>query len=465
MSQLNVSQATANAPAPSSGQSPYLLLFIILVLATLATWLIPAGKFDFVTRDGIKFAVKDSLHTVPQTGVYPLEIFTAIAKGMVKSAPIIFLIMFTGGVLAVVEATGAIATALNSLSRSTRLSDTRMVLIFAVIFALLGTTGVVVNAVVAFVPIGLLVARSMGLPPILGASLVYLTCAAGFNVAILNPGTTGLTQHLAQLPLFSGMLLRSLTFLLFIVTAVGYLVWSVRRARLQGHLRPEQAASAANVAEITGRHKLILTTTALALLLFIGGTVKYHWGTNEMSAMFILLSVVVGLIGQMSGSGIANTFLSGCSKLVKGAFIVGLASSISLVLQQGNVLDPIVGFLSNLLAPIPPSIAAVGMFISAALMHFGISSGSGESALLVPIFSPLGDNLGLTRQVMVQTVLLGEGIVNCMSPTSGVLMAVLATANISFGKWLRFVAPVIAVWFVICVVMLLIGVAIKWGPF
>ncbi|WP_409076232.1 YfcC family protein (plasmid) [Pantoea sp. C3] len=465
MSQVNVHKETAQAPVPSSGQSPYLLLFIILVIAAVATWLIPAGKFDFVTRDGIKFAVRDSLHAVPQTGVFPLEIFMAIAKGMVKSSSIIFLILFTGGVLAVVEATGSIATALNSLSRSTRLSDTRIVLIFAVIFALLGTTGVVVNAVVAFVPIGLLVARSMGLPPILGASLVYLTCAAGFNVAILNPGTTGLTQHLAQLPLFSGMLLRSLTFLMFIITAVVYLIWSVRRARKQGHLRPDLTATNEPVEAVTGRHKLILGTTALALILFIAGTIQFHWGTDEMSAMFILLSIVVGLIGHMSGSEIANTFLSGCSKLVKGAFIVGMASSISLVLQQGNVLDPIVGFLSDLLAPIPPSIAAVGMFVSAAVMHFGISSGSGESALLIPIFSPLGDNLGLTRQVMVQTVLLGEGIVNCMSPTSGVLMAVLATANVPFGKWLRFVAPVIAVWFVICVVMLLIGVAIKWGPF
>ncbi|EJL92516.1 MULTISPECIES: YfcC family protein [unclassified Pantoea] len=465
MSQLNIQQASSAAPVQESGQSPYMLLFIILVLATVATWLIPAGVFDFVTRDGIKFAVKDSLHAVPQSGVYPLEIFTAIAKGMVKSAPIIFLILFTGGVLAVVEETGAIATALNSLSRSTRLSDTRMVLIFGTIFALLGTTGVVVNAVVAFVPIGLLVARSMGLPPILGASLVYLTCAAGFNVAILNPATTGLTQHLAQLPLFSGMLLRGITCLLFVVSAVAYLIWSIRRARQDGHLRPQQAQGAGQTALVTGRHKLILSTVALSLILFISGAVKFHWGTSEMSAMFILLSIAVGLMGRMSGSDIANTFLGGCSKLVKGAFIVGMAASISLVLQQGNVLDPIVGFLSDLLAPIPPTAAAIGMFISAALMHFGISSGSGESALLIPIFSPLGDNLGLTRQVMVQTVLLGEGIVNCMSPTSGVLMAVLATANVSFGKWLRFVAPVIAVWFVICVVMLLIGVAINWGPF
>lgn len=466
MSQVNIEKSSVTQPAKAkSEQSPYLLLFIILVLAALATWIIPAGKFDHETRNGITFAVKGSLHEVARSGVYPGEIFMAIVQGVIKAAPIIFLILFTGGLLAVIESTGAIATALNSLSRSTKISDTRIILIFGVIFAILGTTGVVQNSVVAFVPIGLLVARSLGLSPIIGMALVYLTCAAGFNVAVLGPATTGLTQHLAQLPLFSGMLLRGITCLLFVLTVMIYLIISVKRSRLNGEVRAEQPAHNDNTLAITGRHKLILITCALTLIVFMIGTVQLHWATNEMSAMFIILSIMVGIIGRMSGSAIANTFLAGCSQLVKGGFIVGMAGAISVVLQQGNVLDPIVGFLSDLLAPVHPAIAAVGMFISAALMHFGISSGSGESALLIPIFSPLGDNLGLTRQVTVQTVLLGEGIVNSISPTSGVLMAALATANISFGKWIKFVAPVVAIWFVICVVTLLIGVAINWGPF
>ncbi|WP_343550587.1 Na+/H+ antiporter NhaC family protein [Pantoea sp.] len=466
MSQVNVEKNTLRQPpAGKTEQSPYLLLFIILVLAAVATWIIPAGKFDHETRNGITFAIKGSLHEVARSGVYPGEIFMAIVQGVIKAAPIIFLILFTGGLLAVIESTGAIATALNSLSRSTKISDTRIIIIFGVIFAILGTTGVVQNSVVAFVPIGLLVARSLGLSPIIGMALVYLTCAAGFNVAVLGPATTGLTQHLAQLPLFSGMLLRGITCLLFVLTVMIYLIISVKRARNNGELRAEQTAQPDQSLTITGRHKLILITCALTLIIFMIGTVQLHWATNEMSAMFIILSIMVGIIGRMSGSAIANTFLAGCSNLVKGGFIVGMAGAISVVLQQGNVLDPIVGFLSDLLAPVHPAIAAVGMFISAALMHFGISSGSGESALLIPIFSPLGDNLGLTRQVTVQTVLLGEGIVNSISPTSGVLMAALATANISFGKWIKFVAPVVAIWFAICVVTLLIGVAINWGPF
>ncbi|OTG85365.1 hypothetical protein B9T31_12900 [Acinetobacter sp. ANC 4558] len=465
MSDLDVSHNTKHTLAQKSEFSPYFLLFIILIVAAILTWIIPAGEFDYITKDGIKFAVKNSLHMVPQVGTQPLDIFSAITQGMIKAAPIIFLILFTGGVLAVIEATGAIETALNTLSQSTHLSDTRIIIIFAAIFSILGTTGVVVNAIIAFIPIGLLVARSMGLPPILGASLVYLTCAAGFNVAILNPATTGLTQHLAQLPLFSGMLLRGFTCFFFVLVVVIFLIFSVRRARRQGHIRPQHREKVENISKITWRHKIILTMVALALLIFLTGAVQYRWGINEMSSMFIILAIIVGLIGQLSGSNIANIFLQGCSKLVKGAFIVGMASAISIVLEHGKILDPIVGAMSELLVAVPPTIASIGMFISAALLHFGISSGSGESALLIPIFSPLGDNLGLTRQVMVQSVLLGEGIVNCINPTSGVLMAVLATANIPFGQWVRFISPVIAIWFVISIIMLIIGVAIHWGPF
>jgi len=251
MSDLDVSHNTKHTLAQKSEFSPYFLLFIILIVAAILTWIIPAGEFDYITKDGIKFAVKNSLHMVPQVGTQPLDIFSAITQGMIKAAPIIFLILFTGGVLAVIEATGAIETALNTLSQSTHLSDTRIIIIFAAIFSILGTTGVVVNAIIAFIPIGLLVARSMGLPPILGASLVYLTCAAGFNVAILNPATTGLTQHLAQLPLFSGMLLRGFTCFLFVLVVVIFLIFSVRRARRQGHIRPQHREKVENISKIT----------------------------------------------------------------------------------------------------------------------------------------------------------------------------------------------------------------------
>ncbi|WP_338523919.1 Na+/H+ antiporter NhaC family protein [Pseudomonas batumici] len=457
--------AAPSAKPRQEGKSPYVLLFIILIVAAIGTWVVPAGVFDKETRDGITFAVSGSLHAVEQSGARPLDIFVAVAKGLQTSAPIIFLILFTGGALAVLESTGAIHQVLKGIARSSRLNDFSIILIFALVFGVLGTTGVVVNAVIAFVPIGMLVARSIGLNPMFGVSLVYLTCAAGFNTAITNPATTGLTQRLAQLPLFSGMGLRGITSALFVVVCIVFLTLYARRCRRNGERRSVNPEEEATDAPATWRHWIILAFASVTLIAFIYGAMTAQWGETEMTAMFLFMAVGSGLLGRLSPSAIVNRFIGGCSGILQGALIVGMARAISIVLEHGNILDPIVGYLSELIAPLHPAMAAVGMHISAALMHFAISSGSGESTLLIPIYVPIGDMVGLTRQVTVQAVLLGEGIVNCVSPTSGILMGVLAVGGIPFGRWLKFVAPLIAVWAAICIITLVIGVEMNWGPF
>jgi uncharacterized ion transporter superfamily protein YfcC len=157
--------------------------------------------------------------------------------------------------------------------------------------------------------------------------------------------------------------------------------------------------------------------------------------------------------------------MDGCQKLVYGALIVGMARAVIILLEQGQLLDTIVHGLSTLLAPLSPITGTLGMFIGSAAIHFLISSGSGESTMLMPILVPLADLLHITRQVAVQAVLFGEGVVNCINPTSGVLMAILATSGISYGKWLKFMIPLTIIWSILAAIFLTIGVLIKWGPF
>lgn len=129
------------------------------------------------------------------------------------------------------------------------------------------------------------------------------------------------------------------------------------------------------------------------------------------------------------------------------------------------MLDTIVNSLANLLHGLNPVFGAVGMYILSAVLHFFISSGSGEAVVLVPILTPLADLMHITRQVMIQAVMLGEGVVNCFNPTSGVLMGVLAASGIPYTKWVRFILPLVAIWFIIGLVTIVIGVLINWGPF
>ncbi|TDG18364.1 YfcC family protein [Paraburkholderia silviterrae] len=449
--------------------SPYALLFLMLVLAALATWLVPSGEFSRTLSSGISFVVPNSLKPVAQHGVMPGEMFVALAKGMIVSAPIIFLILFTGGALAVLEATGAVRSALALVARREGTRTHIAVIVLCVVFSLLGTLGVVTNSVVAFVPLGLLLAESMGLRKEIGAGLIYLGTYAGFNTGILNPVTTGLSQRLAGLPMFSGMTFRVCIYIAFVVATIVFLIARVRADRISGVAvcAPAQDGSmaASSSRRLDARQAIVVGIVLVCLSVFVYGSSTRHWAETEMIAMFLVMAIASGVVSGIRPGKIADTFLHGCSGLIKGALVVGMARAISIVLSEGKILDPIVNMLAGWLAPLHSTAAAISMFLSAALIHVGISSGSGESAVLIPIFAPLGDALHLTRQVTVQAVLLGEGFINCFNPTSGVLMAVLATAGIPYFKWVRFVLPLLVAWFAISVVAIATGVAMQWGPF
>ncbi|GAB7538282.1 YfcC family protein [Burkholderia sp. 3C] len=461
----NAGPARPDKPATS----PYVLLFCVLMVAALATWVLPAGEFDRVVRDGVKFVVPHSLHAVPQHGIGPAGMLMAISKSVTDTAAVIFLIMFTGGTFSVLEKTGAVQTAVARLGARSGGNNLVGVAAICIVFSVLGTMGAVSNAVVAFVPLGMLIARSMRLPAEFGVGLIYLGTYAGFNAAVMNPTTTGVSQRLAELPIFSGLAFRAAVFVLFVAAAVLFLIRVAVRQRDSGEAPRPGIASPADESATpdapTRRQWLVLALTGGGLAVFIYGAARLGWSESEMMATFVAIAIGAGFACRLAPSALANAFIAGCGQLASGALIVGLARAISTVLANGHILDPLVNALADLLAPLHPMAAVIGMFFSSAAIHVAISSGSGESAALIPIFAPLGDALHLTRQVTVQTVLLGEGIMNCINPTSGVLIAVLVTARIPFGRWVKFVAPLTLAWLVISIASLLVAVAIHLGPF
>ncbi|MED4782031.1 YfcC family protein [Brevibacillus choshinensis] len=455
----------------------YVLIFFILIACAVATYFVPAGEFDRVKNGDVSVTVPGSYHIVESNPTTFKELFTAIQEGMVKGAPLIFLIMFTSGALAVLEKTGAIDAFLRKVVISSK--DRLLLLIIPVcfVFSALGTTGIIVNSVIAFIPLGIVIARGLKLDAIFGVALIYLGTYAGWNVPVMAPQTLGLSQRIAELPLLSGFGFRVVIYLVFLAVTIAYIYWyakkiqrDVSKSALGSELFPnslgENQIDLVNTdVRITLQQKFVLLFSGLSLVAFIICTLVLKWSENEMAALFIFIAIGSGLIARMSANEIAKTFLQGCQKLVYGALIVGMARAVIIILEDGMLLDTIVNGLATVLAPLSPLTGAVGMYLGSAAIHFLISSGSGESAMLMPILVPLADLLQITRQVAVQAVMFGEGLVNCINPTSGVLMAILATSGIPYGKWIRFILPLIGIWFVIGAVFLIIGVSINWGPF
>ena len=448
----------------------YVILFLVLVVTAIATYFVPAGAFEREQVDGVERVVSGTYESTAQNPVGFMDIFMALQTGMVESAGLIFLVLFAGGMFEVVERSGAITGGIMSAVDKMRGREFLLIAVISILFALGGATGAVANSVIPFVAIGVMLARALKLDAIVAVSITFGATFIGFAAGFLNPYTVGIAHAIAELPLFSGMLFRVISFILLVGVTIWYTWMYAKRIMrdpsrsLMGILEDEEDESEMKDAPFTLRHKFILGWVAAALAFFVFAVIQFQWTTNHMAAFFIIIGVVAGIIAGMNYNKLTLTFLEGCKNLVYGALIIGVARAVLVVMEQANILDTIVNALSVPLGALTPVLAAIGMFIANTLFNFFVPSGSGQAAIIMPIQTPLADMIGVTRQVAVQSFQFGDGFSNSIFPTSGPLMASLAVAGVPWIKWAKWLLPLFIIWSVIAMAVLAFGVMINWGP-
>ncbi len=448
----------------------YVILFLVLVATAIATYFVPAGAFEREQVDGVERVVSGTYESTAQDPVGFMDVFMALQTGMVESAGLIFLVLFAGGMFEVVERSGAITGGIMSAVDKMRGREFLLIAVISILFALGGATGAVANSVIPFVAIGVMLARALKLDAIVAVSITFGATFIGFAAGFLNPYTVGIAHAIAELPLFSGMLFRVISFILLVGVTIWYTwVYAKRIMRdpsrsLMGILEDEGDVVEMKDAPFTLRHKLILAWVAAALAFFVFAVIQFQWTTNHMAAFFIIIGLVAGIIAGMNYNKLTLTFLEGCKNLVYGALIIGVARAVLVVMEQANILDTIVNALSVPLGVLTPVLAAIGMFIANTVFNFFVPSGSGQAAIIMPIQTPLADMIGVTRQVAVQSFQFGDGFSNSIFPTSGPLMASLAVAGVPWIKWAKWLLPLFLIWSVIAMSVLAIGVWINWGP-
>jgi uncharacterized ion transporter superfamily protein YfcC len=272
----------------------------------------------------------------------------------------------------------------------------------------------------------------------------------------INPFQVGIAQKLAGLPLLSGSGFR----LVFLALALAlWIAWVSRYARATRTARVSQPDEEQKPLDI--RDRLVLITILVTFTIFIVGVMKYGWDFDQMSALFFIMGVIVGLIGRLGVNRTADAFVEGFRSMAFAALLIGFARAIYVVAEQGQIIDTIVNGLFAPLSHFPVGVAAVGMMITQFLVHFPVPSVTGHAVLTLPVLVPLSDLLGLHRQVTVLAYQYGGGLCNFLTPTNGGLMAILAAAGVPYGKWIRFLAPIYAGLFLLGVVA--VGIAILIG--
>jgi len=451
----------------------YVLLFSLMIIAAVGTWLIPAGSYDRVIKDGRELIDPDSYRPVEGRPAGLPSVLMAFPRALAEVADIVFYIFIIGGAFGVLNRTGAIQSGIHSLVRRLGGKRTLLLVILTLVFAIGGGSIGIAEETLVFLPALLLLARSLGYDSLVAGGIALVGANAGFASAFMNPFTVGVAQGIVGLPLFSGLEFRLVLWTIMTVVTILFMARYAAKVRarpeisLMHELDRQRAPveAAGDQEKFTGRHGAVLLVALLALVLLAVGALRWHWGIRELSALFFGLAVVAGPVGKISLDETAKSFIKGAAELTYAGLVVGLARSILVILRDAQVMDTMTHALAATIRHWPSSISAIGIYIIQNLLHFLVPSGSGQAAVSMPILAPLGDLLGITRQTNVLAYQLGNGLTNVFIPTQGYFMAALGILGIPWSKWVRWLLPLLLIWIVIGCGAVLIAQAIHWGPF
>ena len=435
----------------------FTIVFGLIVLAALLTWVVPAGEYTRQVVDGREVVVNDSFHRVdaaPQTW----QIFSALFNGFVDKADIIIFILMVGGAFWILNNSHAIDVGVmaflrrvKALSRYKLIAKlgvnniiiTLVMLLFSLFGAIFGMSEETIAFVVVFIPLAI----QMGYDSIVGVCMCYVAAHIGFAGAMLNPFTIGIAQGIADLPLFSGLEYRFFCWVVLTIIGIAFVLWYAARVKAKPERSPvhklddywRERVETSSVTTLQTRHVLILILLLLTIVALVVGVLAFGWYIAEISALFLAMGILAGILDRQSADDIAKLFLAGCKDILSAALVVGLASGIIFILRDGRIMDTLLYGLSRSLAH-TGEVASLGvMYIFQTALNIVMPSGSAKAALTMPIMTQFADLINVSRQTTVLAFQFGDGFTNMLTPTSGVLIGVLGIARIPYGTWLKWV--------------------------
>ncbi|MFP5390480.1 MAG: YfcC family protein [Gammaproteobacteria bacterium] len=453
----------------------FVLLFAILALIALATWIVPGGKYDTHLVNGKQLVDPGTFRYIASNPQGPVALMMAPIKGFVEAAQIIGFVLIVGGAFAVLQKTEAIDTLIKSVARAhTRSPFVRAALIpvFVTMFSLGGATFGMAEEAIPFVLIFVPLAIALGYDTIVGVSIPFVSSQVGFGSAFLNPFNVGIAQGIANVPVFSGIGYRMIVWLAATLVTIAFLMWYAARIKRDPTRSPtfemDQAVRAqhtgsfdADFAGMSGAHSAVLWIFLLALAGMVVGVVHYGWGIDEMAALFLVMAIVIGTVGRLGSEGFIAAFMQGARDFVPTALVIALARGTVVLARDAHIIDTMLNGLMPLVQSSSPIFAAQKMFLIQTVINFFVHSGTGQAALTMPIMAPLADLVGVTRQTAILAFQLGE-LSTPIIPTSGITVGVLALARIPWITWVKWMLPLQLMYLVLALGLLIPPCLMNW---
>ncbi|MDE1166160.1 MAG: Na+/H+ antiporter NhaC family protein [Pseudomonas sp.] len=446
------SETTTQPPRKNAQLNPAIILLSIVFLAMALTYGVRSGQFQ---REDIRvipgtYQVLEKNSSLSQLftlaprpansaiaqPVSLAETFMAIPLAIEKRSGLIFMVLFIGGMFAVLNKAGTVDAGLDRLLGATRGNVYILVPTLMLVLSAGSTFMGLAKEYIMFVPVMVAMANRLGLPSIVGLAIVALSVKTGYMGSISNPIALSVAQPLVGLPVFSGLSMRVVAYFTFVPLAAAYILYYIRRSGFDTSATFSHAG-----AKLSIRHTLSLVALGLGIGFLVYASNQWHWKYPELSAYYLALTMVFAAIAGMRPSTTASTFVEGMNKMLMAGVLIALATAVESILATGQVLDTLVNGLSHAIGQHGQLPAAFGMFFAQMSLDLVIPSTSGQAAVTMPIFGPLGQLAGVSPQSTVYAFLLGNGLTNMITPTSSGLLVLLAAANVGWGQWAKFVLP------------------------
>lgn len=428
---------------------PHLLwiMFGIILLSCLATYLIPAGQF--MTNAAGEIVGTDFEYLGHQTPVSPWDALMLMKTGLNGAATIMFVVMVSGATINVVLETGAMDDLMNwAVYKLKDKGSSLLIALMMILMAYLGGFGGT-DALIAVVPIGILFSKKLKLDPIVALGVTTFAALVGFGT---GPAQQATTQMLMGVTPYSAFFTRLVIMNFFLAVAIFMVLAYVKKIRKNPEAslmysegwRPDAVLEDADESSVLKKVEMswrkfaviiifLLQYLIIALYSLLGGSETFDF----MIAVMIVTMILVGIVGGMSADELGQSFARGLASMAFVAFVIGMAKVISLVLGNGNVIHTIVYVLTLPLLALPKSVSSIGLTIIVSIINPLIPSATSKAAILVPIMKPVAEALGLQPNLAVVAYQMGDSFTNLLSPLLGWMVGSCAMANVPFAKWYK----------------------------
>jgi uncharacterized ion transporter superfamily protein YfcC len=426
---------------------PIVLLGAAVVVAAILTWILPAGQFD--RRDdaatGRRVVVAGTYHRTERAPVGPFAAAVAVPRGFIAGADVIALVLLVGGAWVVVDRLGTLPAMVAWLVARFERRGLWVIPLVALFFGVMGALENMQEEIIPLVPVLMALGVGIGVDGITVVAMSAGAAMVGSAFGPTNPFQAGIALKLAQLPPFGLGGLRFAMLVTGLAIWIAWTMWHAARVRRDRREEDEDVRLRPDATDLGGmtvaggtRNALVMAVVLAPMALYVYGALRFDWGLNELSGAFLVGGIAAGLIGGFSLTQTVITYVEGMTTLLPAAMMVGLARSISLVLEDGRVVDTMLNAFVTPLAHVPRVASALLMIPLQGIIHIAVPSVSGQAVLTMPLFVPVSDLLGFSREVAVLTYQTGGGLMEMASPTNGALMAILLAAGVPLQRWLRF---------------------------